>query len=45
MYLNERKLDTVILEMCKNCFDIDKFNNNEINSLNELGRKYVKKLK
>jgi len=44
MYLHERGLDRVILEMCKNTFDDSKFNNLEISELNTLGKKYVKKL-
>jgi len=45
MYLHERKLDAVIFEMCKDSFDISKFNNQEIETLNDLGKVYVKKLK
>lgn len=45
MYLHERNLDAVIFEMCKNSFDISKFNNQEIETLNELGKVYSKKLK
>ena len=44
MYLHQKGLDKVLLEMCEN-FKLIEYSRNEINDLNELGKKYIKKLK
>lgn len=45
IYLHKRNLDSVINTMCSNDFNINNYTKDEIKDLNELGKRYTKKLK